>query len=181
MAEHEPSIGATSESLRRSISRAPKKPLRRVVASLAERLERAEPEFVDVAVMWLDVIADFRRRDDAALETERTKRVFAQLLPSDPSPASGGVPLVPFRRFAANTHWLNLSSAGYQASRRAVRRTDGRMHSDIAQARTARCLSTDFPPGRLNTAATAMASGLQVLFGEFAKLIGNGPRRPQHD
>ena len=24
-------------------------------------------------------------------------------------------------------------------------------------------------------------SGLQVLFGEFAKLIGNGPRRSQHD
>ena len=26
-----------------------------------------------------------------------------------------------------------------------------------------------------------MASGLQVLFGEFAKLIRNGPRRSQHD
>jgi hypothetical protein len=26
-----------------------------------------------------------------------------------------------------------------------------------------------------------MASGLQVLFGEFAKLIGNGPRRSQRD
>ena len=26
-----------------------------------------------------------------------------------------------------------------------------------------------------------MASGLQVLFGEFAKLIGNGPRRSQHN
>ena len=26
-----------------------------------------------------------------------------------------------------------------------------------------------------------MASGLQVLFGEFAKLIGNRPRRSQHD
>jgi hypothetical protein len=35
------------------------KPLRAIVTSLAERLERAKPEFVDVAVMWLDVVADF--------------------------------------------------------------------------------------------------------------------------
>src|SRR5262249_1059034 len=42
-------------------------PLRGVVAALAQALERTEPEFVDVAVMWLDVIADFCRRDDAAL------------------------------------------------------------------------------------------------------------------
>ena len=34
---------------------------------------RTEPEFIDVAVMWLDVIADFRRRDDAELEAERTQ------------------------------------------------------------------------------------------------------------
>jgi hypothetical protein len=47
-------------------------PLRTVVASLAERLERAEPEFVDVAAMCLEVVADFRRRDDTALDTERT-------------------------------------------------------------------------------------------------------------
>jgi hypothetical protein len=42
-------------------------PLRAVVTWLAERLERAEPEFVDVAAMRLDVIADCRRRDDAAI------------------------------------------------------------------------------------------------------------------
>jgi len=47
------------------------KPLRGVVAVLAERLERAEPEFVGVAVMWLDVIADCRRLGDAAFEAER--------------------------------------------------------------------------------------------------------------
>jgi hypothetical protein len=63
-------------------------PLRRVVTWLAERLERAEPEFVDVAAMWLDVIADGRRRDDAALEAERTQRMLEQLVPSNPSPAS---------------------------------------------------------------------------------------------
>jgi hypothetical protein len=60
-------------------------PLRRVVTWLAERLERAEPEFVDVAAMWLDVIADGRRRDDAALEAERTQRMLEQLVPSEPS------------------------------------------------------------------------------------------------
>src|SRR5262249_54063142 len=75
-------------------------PLRGVVAALAQALERTEPEVVDVAVMGLDVVADFRRRDDAALETERTKRMFAQLVSSDASPASRGVPLVPFGRFA---------------------------------------------------------------------------------
>src|SRR5262249_10141294 len=88
-----------------------------VVASLAERLERAEPEFVDVAAMCLDVITDLSRRYDAALEAERAEGVLAKLVSSDASPASRGVPLVPFRRFAANAHWLNLSSAGYHASR----------------------------------------------------------------
>ena len=46
-------------------------PLRTVVASLAERLERAEPEFVDVAAMCLDVITDLSRHYDAAFEAER--------------------------------------------------------------------------------------------------------------
>ena len=46
-------------------------PLRAVVTSFAKRLERAEPELIDVAAMRLDVIADFRRRDDTALEAER--------------------------------------------------------------------------------------------------------------
>jgi hypothetical protein len=42
-------------------------PLGGVVTFLAKRLEGAKPEFVDVAVMWLDVIADCRWRDDGAL------------------------------------------------------------------------------------------------------------------
>jgi hypothetical protein len=70
------------------------KPLRGVVAVLAERLESAEPEFVGVAVMWLD---------DAAFEAERAQgcsrswclRIRAR---------SAGVPLVPLRRLAANSH-----------------------------------------------------------------------------
>src|SRR5215472_10390244 len=84
-------------------------PLHTVVASLAERLEWAEPEFVDVAAMCLDVITVLSRR--YALEAERAEGVLAKLVSSDASPASRGVPLVPFRRFAANAHWLSLSSA----------------------------------------------------------------------
>jgi hypothetical protein len=95
-------------------------PLRTVVASLAERLERAEPEFVDVAAMCLDVITDLSRRYDAALEAERAEGVLAKLVSSDASPASRGVPLVPFRRSAANAHWLNLSSAGRCTTHRAM-------------------------------------------------------------
>ena len=73
-------------------------PLRGVVAALAETLERTKPESVDVAVMRLDVIADFRRRDDTALQTKRAQRVFVQLVPPDSSPASRGVPFIPIRR-----------------------------------------------------------------------------------
>ena len=43
------------------------KPLPGVVATFAEAHERAEPEFIDVAVMRLNVIADCRRLDDAPL------------------------------------------------------------------------------------------------------------------
>jgi hypothetical protein len=116
------------------------KPLRTVVTPLAERLERAEPELVDVAVMWLDVIADFRCPDDTALEAERAQRVFAQLVSSDSTPASRGVPLVPLRRLAANAHNQPIIRGPmYQAPRRAVRRTDGRTHQDTKHAPIARC------------------------------------------
>jgi hypothetical protein len=94
-------------------------PLGTVVATLAQALERAEPEFVDVAVMRLDVVADFRRRDDSALQAERAQRMFAQLVPPDSSPASGGVPLIPFRRLAANAHGSTLSSASRCTKHRA--------------------------------------------------------------
>ena len=68
-------------------------PLCRIVTGLVKRLERTKPEFVDIAVMCLDVIADFRRRDDTALQTKRAQRVFVQLVPPDSSPASRGVPV----------------------------------------------------------------------------------------
>jgi hypothetical protein len=62
------------------------KPLPRVVATFAEAHERAEPKFVDVAVVRLNVIADCRRLDDAPLKAERAQRMFKKLVPSNPSP-----------------------------------------------------------------------------------------------
>ena len=62
-------------------------PLRGVVAPVAQALEWTKPEFIDVAMMRFDVIADFCCRDDTALETERTQRIFAQLVPSDSGPS----------------------------------------------------------------------------------------------
>ena len=62
------------------------KPLRGVVATFAEAHERAEPEFVDVAVVRLNMVADCRRLDDAPLQAERTQRVFKKLVLSNPSP-----------------------------------------------------------------------------------------------
>jgi hypothetical protein len=43
------------------------KPLGGVVATFAEAHERAKPEFVDVAVVRLNVVADCSRLDDAPL------------------------------------------------------------------------------------------------------------------
>jgi len=54
-------------------------PLRRVVARFAEALKRPKPKLVDVAPMWLDVIADGRRRDDAALEAELAERMLEEV------------------------------------------------------------------------------------------------------
>jgi hypothetical protein len=62
------------------------KPLRGVVAAFAETHERAEPEFVDIAVMRFNVVADCRRLDDAALEAEHAQRVREQLVPSGSAP-----------------------------------------------------------------------------------------------
>jgi predicted metal-dependent HD superfamily phosphohydrolase len=61
-------------------------PLRGVVAMLAQTYERTEPEFVDVAAMRFDVIADCRRLDDAALQAEFAQRMLAQLVLPDPRP-----------------------------------------------------------------------------------------------
>jgi hypothetical protein len=60
--------------------------------------------------------------------------------------------------------------------RRAGRRNRGgrATHPDTTHARTTRCSRLISAPGGLNT-GNVMASGLQVLFGKLAKLIGNGP------
>jgi hypothetical protein len=62
------------------------KPLRRVVTTFTEAHERAEPEFVDVAVMPLNVVAGCRWLDDAPFQAERAQRMFNKLVPSNPSP-----------------------------------------------------------------------------------------------
>ena len=87
-------------------------PLRTVVTSLAERLERAEPELVDVTVMWLDVVADFRRRDDTALETERNGcsrswclRIRAQRAVEYHLPHFVGWPRTPIDPPAESSRW----------------------------------------------------------------------------
>ena len=78
--------------------------LRAVVTRFAERLERTEPELIDVAAVRFDVIADCRRGYNAALEAKLTKRMLQQLVLPDPSPAPRAVPSVPFCRAAANAH-----------------------------------------------------------------------------
>ena len=75
-----------------------------VVTGLAQGLQLAQPEFVDVATMRLDVIADVCQLDDAALRAVRTERMLEQLVPPDPGPASRGVPLVPLRWLTATAH-----------------------------------------------------------------------------
>jgi hypothetical protein len=79
-------------------------PLRGVVTMLAERLERTEPELIDIAMVRLDMVTDRRGHDDAAFQAILAKRMLEQLVPPDPCPASGTVPRVPLRRLAANTH-----------------------------------------------------------------------------
>jgi hypothetical protein len=103
-------------------------PLRAVVA---QTHERAEPESVDVAAMRLDVIADCRRRDDAALRAVRTERVLEELVLKDPRPTIRGVPTIPFCQSAANsrgsTHYplAECSCRGAQ-DRRSPHRTGKR-------------------------------------------------------
>ena len=47
-----------------------------IMTALAKAHERAEPEFVDIALMRLNVIADCRRLDNAPLQAERAQRMF---------------------------------------------------------------------------------------------------------
>ena len=79
-------------------------PLCGVVATFAKRLKRSEPEFIDIAAMWRDVVADLGCGYDAALQAIAAERLLEQLVPPDPRPAPGAIPGVPLRRSAANTH-----------------------------------------------------------------------------
>ena len=78
------------------------------MATFAEAHEWAKPEFVDIAAMRLNVIADCRRLSYAPLKAEHAQRVFAQLMPPDLRPAISGVPLVPLRWSAAGAHSLAI-------------------------------------------------------------------------
>src|SRR5436190_8248207 len=78
----EPDVGTITARLHETLGA--------IVARLTEALKRTKPKLVDVAVMWLDVIADCRWRDDSALQAILTKRVFEQLMFPDPGPASRG-------------------------------------------------------------------------------------------
>ena len=71
---------------------------------LAEAHERAEPELVDVAAMWLDMITDGCGLIYAPFETECAQRVLKQLVLADPRPTPGAVPCVPLCRLTTNTH-----------------------------------------------------------------------------
>jgi hypothetical protein len=53
-------------------------PLRGVVTLLAQALKRTEPEFLNVAMVRLDLIADCRRRDDGALQAIPAERMTAE-------------------------------------------------------------------------------------------------------
>jgi hypothetical protein len=83
------------------------KSFRRIVTPLAQAHERTEPEFIDIAAVGLDVVTDFCRRDDAALQAELAERMREQLLLANPGPAICGVPPVPFRWSTANAHGSN--------------------------------------------------------------------------
>jgi hypothetical protein len=83
------------------------KSFRRIVTPLAQALKRHRPEFVDVAMVRRDVITNFCRSDDAALQAELAERMREQLLLPNPGPAICGVPPVPFRWSTANAHGSN--------------------------------------------------------------------------
>jgi hypothetical protein len=62
------------------------KPFSGIMTAFAKAHEGAEPEFVDVAAMRLDMIADRCRLEDAALEAELAKRLLEQLVPPNSGP-----------------------------------------------------------------------------------------------
>jgi hypothetical protein len=81
MRVHRPTINANIRAKPSPLDKA----LAGVMAPLAQAHERAVPEFIDVAAMWLEVIADCRRRDQVAFQAIAAKRIREQLRRSAPS------------------------------------------------------------------------------------------------
>jgi hypothetical protein len=79
-------------------------PLCVVVTHFAQALKRPQPKCIHVPMVRLEVIADGRRGDDAALGTIFTQRVLKKLMPANPRPTCGAVPGVPLRTLTTNTH-----------------------------------------------------------------------------
>jgi hypothetical protein len=86
----EPDIGTVTARLDEA--------LRGIVTTLAQTLKWAAPEFVAVAMMRLNVIADSRRLHNAGLRAILAQRMFAQLVPTNSLPARRGVKIIPSRR-----------------------------------------------------------------------------------
>ncbi len=66
----------------------------RHVTVLAQRLQFAKPELVDVAAVRVDVIADRCCRDDAALHAELAQRMLLQLVLTQAVPARAIVEMI---------------------------------------------------------------------------------------
>jgi hypothetical protein len=64
----------------------------------------AVPEFIDIAAMGLDMVADLGGGYDAALQAITAEWLLEQLVAPDPRPAPRAVPGVPLRRLATKAH-----------------------------------------------------------------------------
>lgn len=68
-----------------------------VVAIQTERLQRTEPESIPVAAMRPDMIGNNSRFHNAALQAQKTKRVFPELETPALFPLITTVPFTPWR------------------------------------------------------------------------------------
>jgi hypothetical protein len=62
-----------------------------VVTAFAQRLQLAQPEFIEIAMVRLDMVDDGGQLDQAALRAEFAQRVFLQLVAAEATPARAGV------------------------------------------------------------------------------------------
>ena len=111
MRVHRPTINANIRTKPTPLDKA----LAGIVATLAQAHERAVPEFIDAAAMWLDMVADLGRGYDAALRAIAAERLLEQLVPADPRPPPGAVAGVPLRGRPRTSTMLTPSSARLMA------------------------------------------------------------------